>query len=144
MLHQHVLPGHPQIGSAILHIGRHIRGAHHYQAHILPVGGEDQLAAVFRIFRRLNPCMGQQRQGLLEYAPLGEGDGQTALHRLPVTFRHTPYGCAQLGKFLLDTLIPAVDVIDAIHHRVSVRHQPGQQQAGGSAQIGGHHRRRGK
>jgi hypothetical protein len=52
MLQQHILAGDAHVRRAVLHIGRHIRGAHDDDAHVGAIGGDDQLARLLRIFGR--------------------------------------------------------------------------------------------
>ena len=75
MLDQHVLAGHAEVGGAVLDIGRHVGGADDDDAHIGPVGADDQLARGFRVLVRHDPCGRQQRQGFVEDASLRQGDG---------------------------------------------------------------------
>src|SRR5450830_638909 len=46
----------------------------------------------------------------------------------------------ELGQLLLDALVAAVQVVDALDHGFPLGHQPGDHQAGGGPQIGRHHR----
>eukprot|EP01034_Spumella_vulgaris_P034042 gene34041-41981_t len=62
MLDQHVLAGHAEVRRAVLHIGRHVGGAHDQHAHIGVVGGQDQLARSFRILGDGDAGCFQQRQ----------------------------------------------------------------------------------
>jgi hypothetical protein len=75
VLDQHVLAGDAEVGRAVLDVGRRIGGAHDDQAHIGAIGVEDEFARGFRIVGRHDACRRQQRQGFLEDAALGEGDG---------------------------------------------------------------------
>ena len=54
MLQQRVFAGDAQIGAAVLHVGRHIGGAHHQHPHVGLVGGQDQLARFFGVFQHLD------------------------------------------------------------------------------------------
>src|SRR5678809_1048076 len=47
---------------------------------------------------------------------------------------------AKRRQLLLEALVAPVEVVDAVDHRVALRHQPGDDQAGRRAQVGGHHR----
>src|SRR5450755_4805664 len=47
---------------------------------------------------------------------------------------------AERGELFLDPLVTAIEVIDAIDHRLAFRDQAGDDQAGGCAQIGRHDR----
>ena len=47
---------------------------------------------------------------------------------------------AELAELLLDVFVAAVDVIDAIDNGLTLRHQAGEHQAGGSTQVGCHQR----
>src|SRR5699024_9964877 len=47
-------------------------------------------------------------------------------------------GAQQLELFL-DALVATVDVVDAVDQRLALGHQRGDHQAGGGAQVGGHH-----
>jgi hypothetical protein len=46
VLDQHVLAGHAEVGAAVLHVGRHVGGAHEHDAHVGLVGRQDQLAGL--------------------------------------------------------------------------------------------------
>ena len=52
MFVEHVLASYAHVGSAILHIGRHIGSTHDDKAHVGAVGGQDKLARRFRVFQR--------------------------------------------------------------------------------------------
>ncbi len=80
VLEQHILAGHAEVGRAVLHIGRHVGGAHDDHAHARVVGRQDQLARAFRIFGDRDAGRLQQRQGFLENAALGQGQRQLLLH----------------------------------------------------------------
>src|SRR4051812_35470517 len=51
---------------------------------------------------------------------------------------------AQLAQALLDVLVAAVQVVDAIDDRLALGHEPGDDEARRGAQVGGHHGRAGK
>ena len=51
--------------------------------------------------------------------------------------RHASDLRPQLLQFLLDTFVTAIDVIDAIDNSLTLGNQPGDDQAGRGAQIGG-------
>ena len=72
MLQQRVLAGNAHVGTAVLHIGGHVGGAHHQHPHIGLVGGQNQLARFFRVFQHLNAGRAQQRQGFFKDAALGQ------------------------------------------------------------------------
>ena len=75
MLDQDVAPGHAKVGTAVLHIGRHIAGTHQHDAHVGLVGGQDQLAGGFGVFEHLDAGGLQQRQGFFKDTAFGEGQG---------------------------------------------------------------------
>ncbi|MNG14742.1 hypothetical protein D3C84_985200 [compost metagenome] len=60
----------------MLDIGRHVGGANDEQAHILLGGGDDQFAALVRILKGHDAGLGEQRQGVVENAALGQRDGE--------------------------------------------------------------------
>ena len=72
VLDQRVLAGHAEVGAAVLDIGRHVAGAHQHDAHVGPVGADDQLARLLRILGDLDPGGREQRQRLVEDAALGQ------------------------------------------------------------------------
>ena len=87
MLHQYVLARHTKVGSAILHISRHIRRADNHQLHIIAIGIQNQLAAIFRIVQRFDADCPQQWHGILEDAPFGQRDSDgvfTVFHLLSI------------------------------------------------------------
>src|SRR5512143_3021563 len=49
--------------------------------------------------------------------------------------------CTQLRQLLLDALVAAIDMVDAIHQGIALRHQRGDDETRRGAQVGGHHRR---
>jgi hypothetical protein len=73
VLDQHVLAGDAHVGRAVLHVGRRVSGTHDDQAHIGPVGADDQLAGGFRVVGGRDPCGGKQRQGFFENSALRKG-----------------------------------------------------------------------
>src|SRR5688572_24159277 len=48
------------------------------------------------------------------------------------------YPGAKDAELLLDRLVAAVEVVDALDHRLALGHQPGDHQARGGPQVGGH------
>ena len=62
------------VGRAILHIGRHIAGADHDDAHAVAVGRQDELARGLGVVEHFDAGALQQRQGLVEDAAFGEGE----------------------------------------------------------------------
>ena len=90
------------------------------------------------------PACGQQRQGLLEDAPLGQGDGERGVevHGVAALLRTTRAGSVapRAGELGLDGLVAAVEVVDAVDQGLALGHQARQHQAGGGAQVGGHDR----
>ncbi len=75
VLVQHILARHADVRRAVLHVGRHVAGAHDDQAHIGTVGRQDQLARRLRVFQRDDARRFQQRQGFFEDAAFGQRDG---------------------------------------------------------------------
>ena len=73
MLDQRVLAGHADVGAAVFHVGGHVGGAHQHHLHVGLVGGQDQLARGFWVFRHLDAGSGQQGQGFVKDAAFGEG-----------------------------------------------------------------------
>ena len=73
VLEQHVLAGHAEVGSAVLHVGRHVRSAHDDQPQVGIAGGQDQLARSADRGVHRNARGGEQRQGFVEYAALRQG-----------------------------------------------------------------------
>src|SRR5262249_15007659 len=47
--------------------------------------------------------------------------------------------CAEGGELLLDPIVAAVEVVDTIDRGLSFSDQPADHEAGGRAQVGGHH-----
>ncbi len=76
VLEQDVLAGHAEIGRAILHVGRHVGGAHDDDAHLRIIGADDQLARLFRVFGDHDAGRLQQRHRFFEDAALGQGQRQ--------------------------------------------------------------------
>src|SRR5579859_2700734 len=56
--------------------------------------------------------------------------------------RYTPDLRPELRQLLLDGLVTAIDVIDALDVGAPLGHQPGEHQAGRGTQVRRHHRRR--
>ena len=80
MLQQNILAHHTDVRRAMTHIGGDIRAPNDYQAYSRATGFEHQLAAALNVIQRLYSDPGQQRQRLLEDAPLGQGHGQPGTH----------------------------------------------------------------
>ena len=72
---QGVAPDHAHVGAAMLHVSRHIAGAHHDDAQLRMMRRQDQLARGFGVFQRLNTGCAKQRLQLVEDAPLGQCQG---------------------------------------------------------------------
>ncbi len=132
MLHQHVLAGDAQIGRAVLDIGRHVGGADDDQLHVGQVGVEDQLAAgLERIVGGAMPAAASSGRVSSRIRPLDRANGQRWSWFTPSTCaprgsRALPDAAnarAQLRQLFLDAFVAAIDVVDAIHHGVAVRHQ---------------------
>ena len=68
VLYERVLACYAQIGTAILHIGGHVGGAHQHHAQVGLVGGQNQLARCFGVFQHLNACGFEQGQGFVKNA----------------------------------------------------------------------------
>ncbi len=73
MFDQRVPAGHAEVGTAVLHVGRHIGGTHQHHTHTGLVGREDELARGFRVFQHLDARGREQRQGFIEDAAFGQG-----------------------------------------------------------------------
>src|SRR5207248_598983 len=59
-------------------------------------------------------------------------------------FADAPDPCPQGGELFLDSLVAAIEMVDAIDGRASLRHQTRDHEAGGGPQIGRHHVCRGE
>ena len=79
MLVQHVLAGDAEVGGSVLHVGRNVAGAHDDEPHVGPVGTDDELARGLGVLGRRDACRRQQRQGFLEDAAFGEGEGDAGI-----------------------------------------------------------------
>src|ERR1700756_2213776 len=58
--------------------------------------------------------------------------------------RHAPDLRAELRELLLDGLVAAIDVVDALDLGASLGYEAREHQARGGAQVGGHYRRGGE
>ena len=76
MLQQHVLAGDADVGRAVLDVRRHIGGAQHDKRYVRTIGRNDQFAGRRQVLVRHETGGRQQRQRLVEDAPLRERDGQ--------------------------------------------------------------------
>ena len=72
---QHVPPGDAEIRGTVLDVGRRVGGTDDHQPDVGPVGADDELARTLRVLCGLDAGRRQQRQGFLEDAPFGQGDG---------------------------------------------------------------------
>ncbi len=70
MLDEDVAPGDAEVGAAVLHVSRSVRGAHHDQPQIAAIRGYDELARGFGIRPRPDADAREQRCGLVEDPPL--------------------------------------------------------------------------
>ena len=75
VLEQDIAAGHAEVSGAVLDVGRHVGGADDDHTHVRPLGGDDELARRFRVLERTDAGRLEQRHGLFEDAPLGEGEG---------------------------------------------------------------------
>ena len=82
VLDQHVLARDADVGSAVLHVRRDIGRPQEHELDARPVGREDQLARRVGIFGRHDARRLDQRQRLVEVAPLGQGDRQRGHDRI--------------------------------------------------------------
>ena len=77
VLEQHVLAGDAEVGGAVLHVGRHVGRAHDDERHAGALRRRGSACATCRgSSAGTMPGGGEQRQRLVEDAPLGQGDGQ--------------------------------------------------------------------
>jgi len=75
MLDERVLAGDAQVGTAVLHVGRHVRGPYQNHANVRLIGGENELARLLRIFKHFDAGCSKQRQGFVKNSPFGQGQG---------------------------------------------------------------------
>ena len=75
MFEQGVLAGNAHVGTAVLHIGGHVGGAHHQHPHVRQVGVQNQLARFFRVVQHLDAGRLEQGHGFFEDAAFGECEG---------------------------------------------------------------------
>ena len=134
MFEQGVAAGDADVGATVLHVGRHVGGAHHQHPHIGAVGIEYQLARLLGIVEHLDIGGAQQRQRLLEDAALGQRQRD---HAALVTRNPFDVG-AEGAQLRLHPVVTAVQMVDAVDHGLSVGDQAGDHQAGRCAQIGRH------
>src|SRR6266498_3119717 len=69
---------------------------------------------------------------------------KAAVASLAAGFADAPDPCPQRGKLFLDSLVAAIEMVNAVDRRPSLRHQTGDHEASGGAQIGRHHIRSGE
>ena len=132
VLHQHILAGDAEIGRTMLDVGGHVGSADDQQTHIILSGRDDQLAALVRVLGGHDAGCGEQRQGIVEDAAFGQGDGKHGAHFLwnlgwalasqgPASHpsrenlaRHAANLRAQQLQLLFDALVATINVVDAI------------------------------
>src|SRR4030065_2616737 len=131
-LHEYVASGNAEIGGTELHIGRHVRGADNDDLGAGDVGVDNEFAALERILHGLDPGARQQRQTLFQNPPLGQRNFYALSHGSgniadsgATSVGHAPDARAELLELLLDALVAAIDVIDAIDERLALGPQAG-------------------
>ena len=86
----------------------------------------NDVAVALRVLQQFDARLLEQRQRVLEDAPLGQGDGQRCGSHVQVftllSARHATNGRAQGLQFFLDALVTTVDVIDTVNNCISLRH----------------------
>ena len=100
VLHQHVLASHAKIRTAVLNIGRHIRGADDQHPDIRVRCREHQFAGLFDVVDQLNARLCEQRQGFFQDSSLRQGDGDGICHgffRFPVLSGWISFRLASVG-----------------------------------------------
>lgn len=76
VLHQHVLASDAEVSRTMFDVCRYVGGANDQQPHVILGGWNDQLAALVRVLGGYDTRSSQQRQGVVEDAAFGQGDGE--------------------------------------------------------------------
>ena len=69
---QRIFAGNAHIRTAVLHVGRHVGGANHQQAHVGQIGVQNEFAGFFRVVQHLNARRLQQRHGFFKNPSFGK------------------------------------------------------------------------